>query len=370
MKRMIKTLMLAATLLSMAACSEPVIDVTTTITDAFDRTVTYKEEATQRVVCLGAGALRMYSYVGDLTKLVGIEKIDAQTFGVGTAIRPYYHVNKDFFQTLPIVGEGGPMNQAPNMTALAAVNPTMVITCYSNMDHYETISQGLNIPVIGIKQGSDGPFSEDFAVSMSILSIVFHRTERVASLLNDIADYKDELWGNRPTDGEKSAYMGCIGNWGKTNAYGTMANNPIFNYAGVENISDNPAFKGDSKAQYTITKANLLDANPSKIFFDAAGYAGFKADYDEHPEDYSALDAFKNGELYMVLPYKAYDGNLEIQIMSTYFLQSVMYPEQYEGVDLVAKYNQILTSFVGKACYNEFSSYSTWLGGYGKISLE
>ena len=47
-----------------------------TVTDMIGRQVTIHPGSYKRVVCIGAGALRMYSYVGDMSLLCGVEDID------------------------------------------------------------------------------------------------------------------------------------------------------------------------------------------------------------------------------------------------------------------------------------------------------
>ena len=47
-----------------------------TVTDMIGREVTVVPGSYQRVVCIGAGALRMYSYIGDVALLSGVEDID------------------------------------------------------------------------------------------------------------------------------------------------------------------------------------------------------------------------------------------------------------------------------------------------------
>ena len=47
-----------------------------TVTDMIGREVTVIPGSYQRVVCIGAGALRMYSYIGDVSLLCGVEDID------------------------------------------------------------------------------------------------------------------------------------------------------------------------------------------------------------------------------------------------------------------------------------------------------
>ena len=46
---------------------------TITVTDMIGRSVQIQPGSYQRVVCIGAGALRMYSYVGDTALLCGVE---------------------------------------------------------------------------------------------------------------------------------------------------------------------------------------------------------------------------------------------------------------------------------------------------------
>ena len=44
-----------------------------TLTDMIGREVTIVPGSYSRVVCIGAGALRMYSYIGDVSLLAGVE---------------------------------------------------------------------------------------------------------------------------------------------------------------------------------------------------------------------------------------------------------------------------------------------------------
>lgn len=50
-----------------------------TITDMIGREVTVIPGSYKRVACIGAGALRMYSYIGDVSLLCGVEDIDNTT---------------------------------------------------------------------------------------------------------------------------------------------------------------------------------------------------------------------------------------------------------------------------------------------------
>ena len=59
-----------------------------------------------RVVCVGAGALRMYSYIGDAALLCGVEDIDNTSLAerpmmFDSVARPYLIANQEILTTLP-----------------------------------------------------------------------------------------------------------------------------------------------------------------------------------------------------------------------------------------------------------------------------
>ena len=87
-----------------------------TLTDMIGREVTVVPGSYKRVVCIGAGALRMYSYIGDVALLAGVEDIDNTTLSerpmmFDSVARPYVLAYGETFNTLPSCGVGGPMAQ-------------------------------------------------------------------------------------------------------------------------------------------------------------------------------------------------------------------------------------------------------------------
>ena len=351
----------------LVSCNAPTSsDESKTITDMQGREVTYKTSDTSRIVCLGAGALRFYSYIGDVSKLVAVEEIDKAPFGIGTAIRPYYHANKDYFATLPTCGKGGPAAQKPDTEAIAAVAPKMIISFYSDAGVNNDLSSTLGVPVIALKQGGQGIYDDVTMSSLELLGKVLNKESRFNALKDYIDTSKTELAKLTVKENE-TYYAGCIGNWGSTDFYGSMRNFPVFNQARVKNGVDEII---NADAQVKIDPEKIVEMNPDKIFLDGAGTSGFIAGYKADPTVYNSLDAFKNNEIYMLMPYNAYYTNLEIQMISTYYVASIAHPESFEGFDIVSKANEILNKFVGKACYNELLNYSTAFGGYSKVNLK
>ena len=336
------------------------------LVDGQGRTVQIDKTKRDRVICIGAGALRYYSYIGDLNKIVAVEDFETttKTYGFGgQVIRPYYHVNKALFDTLPSCGRGGPAAQAPETEKILDVKPDVIVSFYS-ADVNNKLSTDLNVPVIGLKQGAEGVFDAVTKNSFTILGKAFSKETRAAELNNYIDGVVTEL--NSLNDSTESYYVGCIGNWGKTSVYGSMLNNPTLKYAKVKDALKDLSLPG--AGQVEIDQEKLVQINPDKIFIDSMNLSGFINEYKEKKETLNALNAFKNKETYVQMPYNAYYTNLEVQIMTTYYIASISH--NLEGFSIVNKGNEVLTKFTGKACYNELLEYSTSYGGYTKIDMD
>ena len=343
-----------------------------TITDMQDRVVTYNSTKTDRVICLGAGALRYYSYIGDIENIVAVEEIDKQPFGVGTALRPYFHVNKDFFKDLPTCGKGGPMAQVPEYEAILKVNPNIIVSFYDDPAVNNTLQETVGVPVIALKQGQFDIFNETTLKSLELLGKVFSREWRYLEIKSYIDTCNAQLSSLEETS--ETYYAGCIGNWGKTNLFGSFNDFPVFTHAKVKNaLSPLPDLA--HYRQVTIDKEKLVELDPDKIFLDGSGVSGFITDYKQDSSVYDTLKAFENNEVYMLLPFNAYYTNLEIQLMSTFYVASIAHPSSFNNFDIEAKSNEIMevffpdATYVSSNLYKEFLEYSTSYGGYQKVDI-
>lgn len=76
-----------------------------TLTDMIGREITITPGSYSKVVCIGAGALRMYSYIGDVSLLCGVEDIDNTLLEerpkmFDSVARPYVLAYGDTFTSL------------------------------------------------------------------------------------------------------------------------------------------------------------------------------------------------------------------------------------------------------------------------------
>ena len=89
-----------------APAETPAESAEITVTDLIGREITVTPGSYQRVVCIGAGALRLYSYIGDAALLCGVEDIDNETLSerpkmFDSVARPYVLAQSDMLASLP-----------------------------------------------------------------------------------------------------------------------------------------------------------------------------------------------------------------------------------------------------------------------------
>ena len=122
-----------------------------TVTDLIGRKITVTPGSYQRVVCIGAGALRLYSYIGDVSLLCGVEDIDNETLSerpkmFDSVARPYVLAHSDMFASLPSCGVGGPNAQSPEAEKILTCEPDIVISLYGDADKANALQEQLRRP--------------------------------------------------------------------------------------------------------------------------------------------------------------------------------------------------------------------------------
>ena len=133
------------------------------ITDMIGREVTVIPGSYTRVVCIGAGALRMYTYIGDTALLCGVEDIDNTSLEerpkmFDSVARPYVLAYGDVFAALPSCGVGGPNAQAAEAEKILSCNPDIVISEYEDVEKEDALQEQLGVPVITLNAGPGGVF--------------------------------------------------------------------------------------------------------------------------------------------------------------------------------------------------------------------
>ena len=339
-----------------------------TITDSIGRTLTI--EKAEKVVCIGAGALRLYSYIGDMDKLCAVEEIEGSRTTGRIALRAYQIANEELFKNLikegKTAGAGGP--QAQNLSSvesLAEIEPDVVFSCLTtSVEELEAAELAIGCPIVTLRYGADKAFSEEILNSIRIVGKVCGKEQRAEELTSYMQSLKNELAAFGSNADTAKVYLACNSNWGVKGFLSSAKNYPLFTVSGINNVLDGENFivSADGYADLEAVVASGAD----KIILDAGGLETFKGEYEEEgsnlPDALAAMDAFKNKEVYLIMPNNAYDANVETYFINAFYAVNVAYGK---NIDIEAKANEITKQFLGKEMYDEIITY----GGYQKLDL-
>ena len=379
MKRLLTFTLTMLMLLSLCACAQPQTPSTgkeITVTDMIGREVAVDPGSYKRVVCIGAGALRMYSYIGDAALLAGVEDIDNESLAnrpkmFDSVARPYVLAFGDTFRKLPSCGVGGPMAQAAEAEKILACNPDIVISEFEDVEKSDALQQQLGVPVITLGAGSNGVFDEKFTGSMQLLGKVFGREDKAAKLTTFVADQRAAIEAkvaNIPEGDKPSVYICGLGNWGTTDHLMTAENYISFQIAGVKNAVSGLGIQGIGPIEEE--KFVELGEQMDIIIMDAAAVKNIKPLYTQDPTLFDTCKAWQEGEVYLEMAYNAYYTNYEIALINTWFIAKTVYPEAFADVDMTEKTNEVTKMFLGAELAEAIFACPGSFGGYGRIDTE
>ena len=346
------------------------------VTDMIGREVQVVPGSYERVVCIGAGALRMYCYVGDVSLLCGVEDIDNETLqdrprmfdGVA---RPYVLAYGDVFASLPSCGVGGPNAQAAEAEKILSCDPDIVISEYEDVEKADALQEQLGVPVVTLRSGADGVFDDAFAGSMALLGTVLGAQERAQALVDFVQAERADIQRRTEAfqgDERPGAYICGLGNWGTTNHLTTAQDYAAFEVANVRNVLTGLAVSGIQpiEAELFVSLGEEMDV----LFIDAAAVKNIAPLYQADAAMLDSCRAWRDGEAYLLLAYNAYYTNYEIALLNTWYIARTVYPDAFADVDIVEKANEITLAFLGKELAGQMFECPYSYGGYQRIDTQ
>ena len=288
MSRKLIAVLIVAVMAVMALAASPVIEKTAksaepvVITDMIGRQVEVVPGSYTRVVCIGAGALRMYTYINGADLLCGVEDIDNTSLQnrpkmFDSVAIPYRIAYETEFSSLPSCGVGGPQAQAAEAEKIRSCNPDIVISEYEDVQKEDALQEQLGVPVITLRSGPNNVFDSSFSGSLRLLGQIFGKEDRAEAIVSFIETEKAEISSRTASVAESdkpSVYICGLGNWGTTNHLLTMPNYVAFSVANVKNAASGLSSKGVQaiEKEYFVALGKDMDM----IIMDAAAVKNIK----------------------------------------------------------------------------------------------
>ena len=345
------------------------------VTDMVGREVEIVPGSYTRVVCIGAGALRVYTYINGADLLCGVEDIENKTLQsrpkmFDPVALPYHIAYGDTFATLPSCGVGGPQAQVAEAEKILSCNPDIVISEYEDADKSNALQEQLGVPVITLKPGQN-VFASAFKDTLRLLGQVFGKETRAEEIISFVEAEAQQIKARVAgiAEEEKPAVYICgLGNWGTTNHLMTSPNFPLFEAANVKNVVSDLATKGAQAVEKE--KFEAIGQNIDIMIVDAAAVKNIRPLFAEDSSMFDSVKAWKEGEVYLQLAFNAYYTNYELALANTWFIAKSVYPALFEDIDMTAKLDEITQIFQGQPMSEQIFSFPTSKGAYGKIGSE
>lgn len=328
-----------------------------TIIDMANRSVEVKQNP-QRIIGVGAGSLRMISYLQAADRVVGVDdreqkKYNTSGFGMPSGIdKPYNLANPDL-ATKPFIG-----GKTGDPELIAAQNPDVVFYSFTTGKDAQTLQEKSGRPVVALVTGDLGKNKATFYQSLRLMAKILGKEERAEAITSYIDGTMKDLntrTKNIPADKRPKVYVGGIAYNG---AHGFLSTDPGYSPLLMVN-GNNVAASAGPNGQMMIDKEKLLEWDPDIIFVDEASYSLVKEDLKDPV--YQSLSAVKNNRVYGVMPYNWYANNYDTVLADAYFIGKTLSPDQFADVDPAQKADEIYTMLDGKPVYGDMK---TLFGGF------
>ena len=315
---------------------------TRTITDGAGRQVNVPEKV-ESIVCVGVGALRYTCYVGAQDLVVGVEDYEVKP-GMS---RLYNYVNFDQFKDLPVIGTNG----QPYTEEIINLAPDVIVmSAYASVEA-DDLQAKTGTPVV-VVPGSDTTLDTGAYETIRIMGQLYGMESRATELTNYLKGIQkdlDDRTKDIPDSEKPSVYVAGVSFKGAHGFEGTEAGYGPFALIHANNLADTTGKTG----AFDIDLEQVLSWDPDIIFLDFNGMKLINEDYAKNPDYYHSLTAVQDGKVYSQISFRSSASNLETALADAYYAACVMYPEQFQDVDPVAKAGEIFERLLGTNPYEE-----------------
>lgn len=329
------------------------------VKDSYNRQVEVPANV-ERIIPLGNGP-RLITYLGLADKAVGIPSCEEAQ----SPIKAYAWMSAPLWKNLPQVGNDalGAGEWYPEQ--IVACDPDLIICTYTG-EIADDIQNQTGIPTIAVT--TPELFSEEYDETLRIIGKACGVSERAEALITYMDSCLEDLENrtknitqeNKPTILAAGATF-CGGH----SIDGVYANYPVFQVLHVKDVAVGISEKAGG---LLVDKEQILAWNPDMIFFDAGSMELIQADYAADPAYFNQLKAVQSGQLYQWPNSTWHYSNVEIPLVTAYYVGAMIYPEAFADVDFRAKASEIFDMFLGAPDF--LDTLEEYALSYSKVTLE
>ncbi len=334
---------------------KPTVEEKLTIKDMFGRDVTVPQKV-ERVVVVG-GVLNHMNWLQVEDRVVGVEEIETRPDEKSGG--RVYRWAFPSYASLPSIGPAA----RPDAEMILSAAPEVVFFASLTQDAVENLQSQLTLPVVGLLYPEFSEERDNFYKQLRLVAKIMDREERGEELIGWINKSLTDLSqrASLPDTFEKpSCYVGGIlqGPEG-TGLTSTMPYYPPFVMLEVKNVIS-PADLGlltpGTLGRYTVDIEFLVSKNPDYIFIDRAGTGPTKMQYENNKDVLRHVNAIAKENVYGLLPWHAYNNNVETMFINAYFIGKVIYPHKFTDIDPIKKAEEVYQFWYGNSVYNNLSN--------------
>ncbi|MFO8235268.1 MAG: ABC transporter substrate-binding protein [Bacteroidales bacterium] len=304
------------------------------------RTVRIPEKV-EKVVAIGPGALRLLCYLQLTDKVAGIEELERRSG------RPYAFANPEL-QNKPLIGPAF----TGDAELIASHQPDLIVKTYTSPHEADKLQNKTNIPVVAIQYSSKRDEWKTLKKSLFFLGNVFNKTSRADSLISYFSNSIDTLHRlSSKTGAYPKVYAGGISHRGTHGFASTSIYYEPFEFVNAKNVASPLREKYDNMEELIVDPEQILIWDPETIFLDLAGIQLIKKDIQKYEELWGNIAALKNDQIYGIHPYNWYSVNYATTLVNAWYIGSVLYPEQFEKLNIEQKADEIYYQFLGDSVY-------------------
>lgn len=320
-----------------------------TVTDMVGREVEIPKDIDE-IVGIEAGALRLLVYMQAEDMVVGVED-----FEKNDGLRPYIMAHPQLQEKSSI----GPQHGG-DAELITAAQPDVIFWTYAEEGEADDLQEKTGIPVIVLRYGDIDDNRDTFYEALELIGEVLGKQERSESIqdyFNETIEDLNNRTKNISPEDKPSCYVGGIGYRGAHGLTSTEPDYSPFQFVNVDNVAG-----GLDMEHAFVDPEEVIEWDPEILFVDEGGYNLVMDDLNDTV--YAEIEAVKDGDVYAVLPYNYYTANYGTILANSYYIGSILYPDQFSDVNTDEKADEIYEFLVGGKVYDQMESS---FGGYKKI---